>query len=555
MFLLVAFFFISSQVVVADFTPVDCVWSDWGNCSKDCGTGIQFRTHAVEAKWGGAECTGPYSQWCNTQPCPVNCVWSNWSTCSVDCGGGTQSRTHAVEAQWGGSDCTGPYTQSCNNNPCPIDCVWSDWSACSAPCGGGTQTRYHAIEKKYGGNDCLGSDHRTCNVFNCPINCVWSDWSACSVDCGGGTKTRSHLVEARYNGQDCVGSSTASCNEGVCSDIGSGGFKPPVAAVASPPPIIILTINNVTPTPFPTRVPTIKQADVHFDIIQLFSKPTSTPAPVLPSPTPYTPPSIPTAAPTSIQQQQQNEIVPTPTVKPESFIPEAFGSQTNTTSQQTSVTLNTQILKDIKIAINKIVRTPTEKPLLPQEQRLLTNNSPSSSYGGITVSLEQKTGTQFVTQQDELTVKRGNQFFSISNQATTPQSTSNTQSGLSEQLEINANNVIALSSMGLSIDPLSGVLTVDTPNGPKKVSIMPDEALGIVVELKALNTRGVIEPSILLVSEKGSLIYRISGEKVEKFLGLFPLPIRKQILVSADTGSVVKVELSLLSQILSFFTF
>jgi hypothetical protein len=84
---------------------------------------------------------------------------------------------------------------------------------------------------------------------------------------------------------------------------------------------------------------------------------------------------------------------------------------------------------------------------------------------------------------------------------------------------------------------------------------MPDEALGIVVELKALNANGVVEPSILLVSEKGSLIYRVSGEKFEKFLGLFPLPIQKQILVSADTGSVIKVELSLISKILSFFTF
>jgi hypothetical protein len=219
-------------------------------------------------------------------------------------------------------------------------------------------------------------------------------------------------------------------------------------------------------------------------------------------------------------------------------------------------------LKEIKVAINKIARTPTEKPLLPQEQRqLLANNSASTSYGGITVSLEQKTGSQFITQQDELTVKRGNQFFSISNQATTPQNTNSQDSSSSkndlsvEQLEINANNVIARSSMGLSIDPLSGVLTVDTPSGPKKVSIMPDEALGIVVELKALNTKGVVEPSILLLSENGTLIYRISGEKVEKFLGFFPLSIRKQIIVSADTGSVIKVELSLLSQILSFFTF
>lgn len=179
------------------------------------------------------------------------------------------------------------------------------------------------------------------------------------------------------------------------------------------------------------------------------------------------------------------------------------------------------------------------------------------------VSLQQKTGSQFITQQDELTVKRGNQFFSITNQTTaSPQGVPLAQQKKASdiakpsdaQLEINANNVIAFSSMGLSVDPLSGVLTVETPNGPQKVSIMPDEALGIIIELKALNA-GLAEPTILLVSEQGKLIYRITGEQMEKFLGLLPIIIQKQVLVSADTGSIVRIELSLLSKILSFFTF
>lgn len=179
------------------------------------------------------------------------------------------------------------------------------------------------------------------------------------------------------------------------------------------------------------------------------------------------------------------------------------------------------------------------------------------------VTLQQKTGSQFVTRQDELTVKRGNQFFSISNQTETPStqafqknannSTNSTQIP-AEKLEINANNVVAQSSMALSVDPLSGILIVETPGGPQKVSIMPDEALGIVLELKALNN-GVPEPSILLVSESGNLMYRIAGMKMEKFLGLLPIAVQKQILVSADTGSIIKIELSLISRILSFFTF
>ncbi|MCX6730729.1 MAG: thrombospondin type-1 domain-containing protein [Candidatus Roizmanbacteria bacterium] len=568
-FLFCFLFLTFNKITLADFNiinsnsadPVDCVWSDWGTCSKSCGTGIQWRYIALEASNGGVECTGQYYQQCNTQPCPINCVWSSWSACSVTCGGGTQTRTHTTEAQWGGAECAGPSSQSCNTQHCPVDCEWSDWSACSVSCGGGTQTRYHTVEKAYGGKDCTGKSSQSCNTQYCPIDCVWSNWTPCSVTCGGGIQTRYHLSEARYYGRDCVGPSTNTCNENVCSDIGSGGFvKPSTSSTSYSPPIIILSSNNAAPTAYPTRVPTVKQADANFNVVQLFTKPTATPTPVLPTPTTYKPYQPPTVAPTSIHIQP-TPIIPTPTVKPESFIPNSLGSQTNNANQQTSYTLNTQILKDIKVAINKVTRTPTEKPLLPQEQKLLANKAASSSYGGIVVSLEQKTGSQFVTQQDELTVKRGNQFFSISNQATPIQSISsqkstNTKSELStEQLEINANNVIARSSMGLSIDPLSGVLTIDTPTGPKKVSIMPDEALGIVLELKALNTKGVVEPTILLVSEKGSLIYRISGEKVEKFLGFFPISIRKQILVSADTGSVVKVELSLLSQILSFFTF
>ncbi|MCX6732805.1 MAG: hypothetical protein NTV98_04675 [Candidatus Roizmanbacteria bacterium] len=561
--LLLSFLFIANQTVLANWwnDPVDCVWGEWGNCSKSCGTGTQSRKIAQPAENGGAECTGPYTQDCNTTPCPVNCVWGEWSTCSVACGGGTQVRSHDIDAAWGGTDCTGPATRACNTQNCPIDCVWSEWSACSVACGGGTQTRYHTVEKAYGGKDCSGNDRQACNTQYCPIDCRWSEWSACSATCGGGTQTRYHLNEARYFGKDCVGSSTNTCNSNVCSDIGSGGFKSSTSTSPSySPPIIILSTNNAAPITYPTRVPTVKQADANFNVVQLFTKPTAIPTQIPPSPTPYTIFHQPTVAPipTSIQP---TPIVPTPTTKPESFIPNSLGSQTNDTTQQTSYTLNTQVLKDIKVAINKIARTPTEKPLLPQEQKLLANNAASSSYGGIVVSLEQKTGSQFVTQQDELTVKRGNQFFSISNQTApvqtvSSQNSSNSKNDLTtEQLEINANNVIARSSMGLSIDPLSGVLTVDTPTGPKKVSIMPDEALGIVIELKALNAKGVVEPNILLVSEKGSLIYRISGEKVEKFLGFFPMSIRKQILVSADTGSVIKVELSLLSQILSFFTF
>lgn len=444
--------------------------------------------------------------------------------------------------------------------PQPVNCTYTAWSACSAACGWGTQTRGIATPAQYGGT-CNGPFQQNCRIIeNCPINCEWNEYGPCSKECGEGTKTRTIKTSADYGGTSCTGSSTTTCINRLCSDIGTGG----VIIVASTNQESLSVSTNALPTP--TRGPTPTPEQARFNTIdyylQAFRQPTPTRVPtptVAPTITPYlfSPVIAPTTAP----------MMPTPTLRPESIIPGSLAAQSNTVGR-TSFTLNTGSLSEIRIEPNPAIKTANtqEKPFLPQEQKLLAQNV-GMAGGGIMVTLQQKTGSQFVTRQDELTVKRGNQFFSISNQGTAPniktvqktqEKTNNTSNNTQQQpvakLEINANNVVAQSSMALSVDPLSGILIVETPNGPQKVSIMPDEALGIILELKALNA-GIPDPSILLVSENGKLIYRISGAKMEKFIGLLPIAIQKQVLVSADTGSIVKVELSLISSLLSFFTF
>lgn len=446
--------------------------------------------------------------------------------------------------------------------PAPIDCQWSSWSTCynAANCGTGTQIRYPSPPASNGGTQCTGSSSQSCSLNPCPINCEWNDYGPCSRVCGEGTKTRTIKIPAAYGGASCTGSTTTTCINRLCSDVGSTGG---VIIIASSNQDSLSVESRTLPTP--TRAPTPTPELVRFNTIdyylQAFRQPTPTKAPI--------PTLVPTIAhiindPAVIPTITQ--VIPTPTLRPESIIPGSLAAQTHTLGK-TSFTLNTGSISEIRIAPNPVINTNTapEKPFLPQEQKLLAQNVGMSS-GGIMVTLQQKTGSQFVTRQDELTVKRGNQFFSISNQNIAPitktvqtsqvntSNSTNTSQQPSLKLEINANNVIAQSSMALSVDPLSGILIVETPNGPQKVSIMPDEALGIILELRALNS-GIPDPSILLVSENGKLIYRISGAKMEKFIGLLPIAIQKQILVSADTGSIVKVELSLISSILSFFTF
>lgn len=110
--------------------PVDCVlsdWSDWSNCTKKCGGGLQNRTRSIKTspQYGGKACdTVKEEQSCNKQNCPINCVlgWSQWTPCSKPCGGGISKRTNVIlqKPAYGGAACGKITTQTtkCNTKPC-----------------------------------------------------------------------------------------------------------------------------------------------------------------------------------------------------------------------------------------------------------------------------------------------------------------------------------------------------------------------------------------------------------------------------------------------------
>ncbi|XP_032777784.2 semaphorin-5A isoform X1 [Daphnia magna] len=127
-------------------------WSDWTECSRQCGGGRQQRTRSCDGPGylRSSDCDGPtlMERVCNLQPCKgVWSCWTDWSSCSVTCGQGTRSRSRTCSVE-GGDDsaaineldvegCVGPseMKEYCNNPSCePTEGwdAWSSWSLCDA---------------------------------------------------------------------------------------------------------------------------------------------------------------------------------------------------------------------------------------------------------------------------------------------------------------------------------------------------------------------------------------------------------------------------------------
>jgi len=105
-------------------------WTEWGSCSTTCGEGIKTRSRTCtnpKPKNGGKDCEGPReeSSVCQIKPCPVDGKWGPWSEfgdCSKSCGGGIQQRTReCTPPLHGGKPCEGEASESraCNTKRCP----------------------------------------------------------------------------------------------------------------------------------------------------------------------------------------------------------------------------------------------------------------------------------------------------------------------------------------------------------------------------------------------------------------------------------------------------
>jgi hypothetical protein len=230
--------------------PIHCQvedWSDWDECTANCGAGLQRRTRLIiQPLHDGEACPEDLlnadHRICNTQACPVDCEvgdWSPWTDCTQTCDGGQHKRMREVyqPPNHVGEPC--PPTEEldfCNIVACPkptpvptpepVDCLvgeWLPWGPCDEVCGGGEQKRNRSLtEPLHHGAACPnGTDYRTCNTNPCPVDCGvhdWTEWSLCTVSCGGGSHTRTRALDAaQHGGEECPSSEeTRDCNMQCC---------------------------------------------------------------------------------------------------------------------------------------------------------------------------------------------------------------------------------------------------------------------------------------------------------------------------------------------------
>lgn len=190
--------------------------------------------------------------------------------------------------------------------------------------------------------------------------------------------------------------------------------------------------------------------------------------------------------------------------------------------------------------------------------------------GGVKVRFEQKDGRMIIKaeREDGGEVILGEQeLFKIEERL--DKNTIKIATGSGNSFVFARGTVGAKSNFPLSVDLATNALTVNTPNGPKVVIVLPDAAVQNMLAANVINRLGVqtvagattaaslkgVGDIVTLGLRNGVPVYEIPGVSDQKLLGFIPVSIPKKVIVSAETGALVTKETSPLNALLDLVSF
>ncbi len=277
------------------------------------------------------------------------------------------------------------------------------------------------------------------------------------------------------------------------------------------------------------------------------SAPTDTPVPfATPLPTATQTPLQPTDTPIPSRQERQPTEIPTsnPTPTPTPLI-EAPADTSNQPSNE-----DNNPISNFFNAVGNIIAPQSQQP-----QQTIPNPTPTRTQQQgsfvfpttptptpiITVKVKRLDGTQIELSEDALV--KMSQILQNENLPQIKRISGNNYA-------IIKNDIQAVTTFPLSIDLTNNTITVTTEGGERVIAITPDQAIQMVKNKKLANTITDQDGSQMqLVSLNGDPVFLIKGSSAKRVFNLFNAPINKTIYVSAETGIVVKVDETAVSQV------
>lgn len=120
-----------------------------------------------------------------------------------------------------------------------------------------------------------------------------------------------------------------------------------------------------------------------------------------------------------------------------------------------------------------------------------------------------------------------------------------------DKFTIEQKGVVAVTKFPINIDPQVAALTLETPSGFKYLSILPREAVDIVLRSSIIN-RIKAEDKLKLSEEEDGLSYKVEGDKEIDLFNIFKYSFSIEVKVSASTGEITSIEKPTWMKILGF---